>query len=208
MPSASAPHKTPLAPVLAPIASSFWLVGGSGCASLLFWPSVWAPPRRVAFQQSGPGLFQTQALREVGAHLATDAKQNACCELVGHWPWSIENLTTARWTAKRGSRPVGSGVQSDSQALAAFGATCIDHGATTAGLHANQESMRAGTARFRGLVSAFHLELLRKYRENLGLSQKIKRFHAFAHYFSAFAGACFCDATNFFLPVAFLWINF
>ena len=48
----------------------------------------------------------------------------------------------------------------DSQTLAAFGAACIDHGTTTAGLHANQEAVGTGAADFGRLVSAFHLEFL------------------------------------------------
>jgi len=46
--------------------------------------------------------------------------------------------------------------QLDSQALAAFGAACIDHGTATTGLHANQKPMGAGAADFGGLVSTFH----------------------------------------------------
>jgi hypothetical protein len=48
----------------------------------------------------------------------------------------------------------------DSQALAALGAACIDHGATTTGLHANQKTVGTGAADFGRLVSAFHLEFL------------------------------------------------
>jgi len=44
----------------------------------------------------------------------------------------------------------------NSQTLAAFGATCIDHGATATGFHANQKAMGTGTADLRWLVSAFH----------------------------------------------------
>jgi hypothetical protein len=44
----------------------------------------------------------------------------------------------------------------DSQALTAFGAACIDHGAATFGLHANQEAVSAGAADFGGLVCTFH----------------------------------------------------
>ena len=46
--------------------------------------------------------------------------------------------------------------RSDGQALAAFGATCVDDGAAATGFHANQESVGACTADFRRLVSAFH----------------------------------------------------
>jgi hypothetical protein len=48
----------------------------------------------------------------------------------------------------------------DSQTLAAFGATCVDHSAATAGFHANQKTMGTGTADLGGLVSAFHLDFL------------------------------------------------
>jgi hypothetical protein len=36
----------------------------------------------------------------------------------------------------------------DSQALAAFGAACIDHGAATTGFHANQKPMGTGATDF------------------------------------------------------------
>ena len=45
---------------------------------------------------------------------------------------------------------------SDSQTLAAFGATCVDHGTATAGLHADQKTVGTGAAGFGRLVSAFH----------------------------------------------------
>jgi hypothetical protein len=45
---------------------------------------------------------------------------------------------------------------SDGQALAAFGAACVDHGTATAALHPNQETVGAGAANFRSLISAFH----------------------------------------------------
>ena len=48
----------------------------------------------------------------------------------------------------------------DSQALAAFCAARIDHCATPACLHANQEAVGTGTTDFRWLISAFHLEFL------------------------------------------------
>lgn len=46
--------------------------------------------------------------------------------------------------------------RSDGQALAAFGAACVDDSAAATGFHANQESVGACTADFRRLVSAFH----------------------------------------------------
>ncbi len=45
---------------------------------------------------------------------------------------------------------------SDGQALAAFGAACIDHGAAAAGAHASQKTVGASTFDFRGLIGAFH----------------------------------------------------
>ena len=48
----------------------------------------------------------------------------------------------------------------DRQAFAAFGPSCVDHGAATTGFHANENAMGAGTTDFRWLVSAFHLEFL------------------------------------------------
>jgi len=51
--------------------------------------------------------------------------------------------------------------KSDRQTLAPFGSTGVDHGATTAGFHANQESVGAGSANLGGLVSAFHIEILK-----------------------------------------------
>ncbi len=44
----------------------------------------------------------------------------------------------------------------DSQTLAAFGAACIDHGAATTGLHANQKTVGTGATCLGGLVGAFH----------------------------------------------------
>lgn len=48
----------------------------------------------------------------------------------------------------------------DSQALAAFGATCVDNRAAPAGFHANQKPMGSCAADFGRLVSAFHDEIL------------------------------------------------
>jgi hypothetical protein len=49
----------------------------------------------------------------------------------------------------------------DSQTLAAFGATSVDHSTAATGFHANQEAVSAGAANLGGLVSAFHLEILK-----------------------------------------------
>lgn len=51
----------------------------------------------------------------------------------------------------------GSGVAvSDSEALTAFGAACIQYGATGAGCHAGAEAMGAFATHNRGLESTFH----------------------------------------------------
>src|SRR5258706_16345858 len=46
--------------------------------------------------------------------------------------------------------------RSDGQALAALGAACVDDGAATAGLHANEKAVGTGAADFGCLVGAFH----------------------------------------------------
>jgi hypothetical protein len=48
------------------------------------------------------------------------------------------------------------GKKLDSQTLATFGATCVDHSAATASFHTDQKAMGTGAASFRRLVSAFH----------------------------------------------------
>ena len=45
---------------------------------------------------------------------------------------------------------------SDAQALAALGAPRVEHGAAAAGLHAHEETVRAGAADFGRLVGALH----------------------------------------------------
>ena len=52
-------------------------------------------------------------------------------------------------------KPWGS-ASGDGQALAAFGAARVDHGAAAAGFHAYQKTMRACTTDFGWLVSTFH----------------------------------------------------
>jgi len=68
------------------------------------------------------------------------------------------------WRISKDQKPVSLGLpdprELDSQALAALGAACIDHGAAATGLHANQKTMGACTADFGGLVSAFHVNFL------------------------------------------------
>jgi hypothetical protein len=44
----------------------------------------------------------------------------------------------------------------DSQTLAAFGTTCIDHSATATGFHANQKAVGTGATCLGWLVGAFH----------------------------------------------------
>jgi hypothetical protein len=46
--------------------------------------------------------------------------------------------------------------RSQTEALAAFGATRRDHCATTTGFHAHQKAMRACAANFGRLICAFH----------------------------------------------------
>ena len=48
---------------------------------------------------------------------------------------------------------------SDRQALAAFGAAGVQHGAATTGLHAHEETVRTGAADLGGLVGALHGKL-------------------------------------------------
>ena len=48
------------------------------------------------------------------------------------------------------------GCRSDTQTLAALGAAGVEHGATTASLHAHEEAVRACAADFGGLIGAFH----------------------------------------------------
>ena len=50
-------------------------------------------------------------------------------------------------------------VRLDSQPLAAFGAPRVDHGATSAGFHADQKTVSARAADFGGLVGTFHLKI-------------------------------------------------
>ena len=47
-------------------------------------------------------------------------------------------------------------LRSDAQALAALGAARVEHGAAAAGLHAHEETVRAGAADFGRLVGALH----------------------------------------------------
>ena len=60
---------------------------------------------------------------------------------------------------KRHSAPAAGSAacQLDSQTLAALGAACVDHGAATASLHADQETMGTCATDFGRLVSAFHV---------------------------------------------------
>jgi hypothetical protein len=57
---------------------------------------------------------------------------------------------------KSNSRPHKLTANSDSQALAAFGAACVDHGAAAFGFHAHEKAMRASAAGFGRLISTFH----------------------------------------------------
>ncbi len=70
----------------------------------------------------------------------------------------IGPVEPSAWLAPAG-RTVGSRRSaSDGETLAALGAAGIDHRSPTARLHADEESVRAGTADFGGLVGAFHVD--------------------------------------------------
>ena len=51
----------------------------------------------------------------------------------------------------------------DGQTLAALGATCVDHGTATLGLHADQETVGASALGLGGLVCTLHVRSLRKF---------------------------------------------
>ena len=53
-------------------------------------------------------------------------------------------------------RPVDPGLSSGGQALAAFGATCVDHGTTTTGRHAGTKAMTARTFQTAWLEGTLH----------------------------------------------------
>jgi hypothetical protein len=76
-------------------------------------------------------------------------------EAIDHGAAAGVSATAAR-TARRSRR-------SDGQALAALGATRVDHGTTASRLHSHEEAVGAGAADFGGLVGAFH-DLLGPYR--------------------------------------------
>ena len=123
-----------------------------------------AKPRRKQGQGPGQGVVQD------------NARQSA---VFSHWacsPWppgtgrGFENAALGtRISAKRelrcskqyGRKP-GLGKNAtltrrlNGQPFAALGAPCIDHGTTTACLHANEKTVGAGTANFGRLISAFH----------------------------------------------------
>eukprot|EP01041_Mallomonas_annulata_P016602 gene16602-34583_t len=64
------------------------------------------------------------------------------------------------WRIRKDQKPVSLGLpdprELDSQALAALGAACVDHGAATTGFHADQKTMGASTADFGGLCGYPH----------------------------------------------------
>jgi hypothetical protein len=72
-------------------------------------------------------------------------------------------LSQAAWPRKGGKAQAAAltevlwGVLSG-QALAAFGAACIDHSAATTSFHADQKAVCTCAACFRRLVSAFHFD--------------------------------------------------
>ena len=69
---------------------------------------------------------------------------------------------------------------SDSQAFTAFGATGVDDGAATTGFHADQKAVCSRAACFRGLVSAFHVDLCLNVWGNRGLSLIFKPLSVFS----------------------------
>jgi hypothetical protein len=71
-------------------------------------------------------------------------------------------------------------MDSDSQAFTAFGATGVDDGAATTGFHADQKAVGTRTACFRGLVSAFHVDLCLNVWGNRGLSLIFKPLSVFS----------------------------
>ena len=54
------------------------------------------------------------------------------------------------------SRTSSARLDLDSQALAAFGAACVDHSAATFGFHAHEKAVGTGAAGFGGLIGTFH----------------------------------------------------
>ena len=59
------------------------------------------------------------------------------------------------------NRALSSRPDSDGQTFAPFGATGVDDGAAATRFHATQEAVCTGAANLGGLVSAFHLEILK-----------------------------------------------
>jgi len=109
------------------------------------------------------GHFVTKAGLTAGAG-------NRCCAQAGRsWPKQCakQQLTTAR-------------SRSGSQAFAALGATGLDDGTATAGLHAHEKTVGTGTAGLGGLISALHH---RSCSESYGLNRllgllKARRSHS------------------------------
>jgi hypothetical protein len=62
----------------------------------------------------------------------------------------------------------------DGQTLAALGATSVDHGTATLGLHANQETVGTGAADFGRLVSTFHVGSLRRFSICVGKAPRLR----------------------------------
>ena len=77
-------------------------------------------------------------------------KAAGACQALQH----VQSVTSSRFRAD--ARSVAASTASDSQALAALGATCSDDVATATGLHADEETVRTGAANLRRLIGAFH----------------------------------------------------
>jgi len=71
--------------------------------------------------------------------------------------WNCARVFSRCTNARReaGQRRAGS----DSQALAALGAACVDDGAAATGLHADQKAVGACAPHFGRLVGAFHVRI-------------------------------------------------
>jgi len=74
-----------------------------------------------------------------------------------NWPRVFSRCTLLVTPVLRFSYALRGPLKSDSQTLASLGTTGVYHGATATGLHANQETVRAGAANLGGLVSSFHV---------------------------------------------------
>src|SRR3990167_3084919 len=78
-----------------------------------------------------------------------------CCRDLSRWTTAEPPGSVSGWVGQAdagGTACAGS----DSQTLAALGATGVDHSTATTGLHANEKAVGAGAFDFGRLVGAFH----------------------------------------------------